>query len=119
MNVAVLGASAKPARYSHQAMKLLAAHGHTVFPVNPAGGVFAGFPVFRCLSVIAEPVNTITVYLSARNSASLRDKILAAVPHRVIFNPGTENSMLAAELKRNGIEVVEGCTLVMLTTNQF
>jgi len=119
MNVAVLGASAKPARYSHQTMKLLAAHGHTVFPVNPAGGDFSGFPVYRCLSAITEPVHTITVYLSAGNSTPLLDKIIAAKPRRVIFNPGAENSMLAADLRQHGIDVVEACTLVMLATNQF
>lgn len=36
MNVAVLGASNKPERYSYQAVKLLAEKGHLVFPVHPA-----------------------------------------------------------------------------------
>jgi hypothetical protein len=35
------------------------------------------------------------------------------------MNPGAENSALAAEAEQAGIEVVEGCTLVMLRTGQF
>jgi hypothetical protein len=35
------------------------------------------------------------------------------------MNPGAENSALAARAEEAGIEVVEGCTLVMLRTGQF
>ena len=35
MNVAVLGASNKPDRYSYKAIKLLQECGHHVFPVHP------------------------------------------------------------------------------------
>jgi len=35
------------------------------------------------------------------------------------MNPGAENHALAAKAKEAGIEVVEGCTLVMLRTGQF
>lgn len=38
---------------------------------------------------------------------------------RVIFNPGTEDVRLEAELKAAGIEPVRGCTLVMLDTDTF
>ena len=36
MNVAVLGASNKPERYSFKAVRLLREMGHTAFPVHPA-----------------------------------------------------------------------------------
>ena len=34
MNVAVVGASNKPERYSYQAVKMLAEHGHRPLPVQ-------------------------------------------------------------------------------------
>jgi len=37
----------------------------------------------------------------------------------VIFNPGTENFELEEFLEKNGIETIEGCTLVMLNTGQY
>lgn len=119
MNVAILGASNKPERYSHQAVILLAQKGHAVFPIHPAIVEIEGHRVFKQLADVPEPLHTITLYLSPRISTGLTDTILAARPARVIFNPGTENPELEERLSRAGIAVVRACTLVMLRTNQF
>ncbi|MDD5483270.1 MAG: CoA-binding protein [Kiritimatiellae bacterium] len=119
MNVVVLGASNKPARYSYQAVKLLAEKGHAVFPVHPAVSEIDGIPVFKRLADIPAPIHTITVYLSPERSAALADEILTARSRRVIFNPGAENADLARRLQQTGVEALNACTLVMLKTNQF
>lgn len=119
MNVAVLGASSKPERYSFKAVNLLAEKGHTVFPVHPAIAEVAGRPVFKRLAGIAVPLDTITVYLAAERSSLLADEVLAARPRRVIFNPGTENPELSQRLATAGVEVLSACTLVLLNTGQF
>jgi len=56
MNVAVLGASNKPARYSYQAVKLLAEKGHAVFPIHPVISEIEGIPVFKRLADITAPI---------------------------------------------------------------
>lgn len=38
---------------------------------------------------------------------------------RIIFNPGTENPTFEEAAKALGMEVVEGCTLVMLATGAY
>lgn len=119
MNVAILGASNKPERYSHQAVILLAQQGHTVFPIHPAIDEIEGHRVFKKLSDVPEPLHTITLYLSPSISTGLADAIVAAKPERVIFNPGTENPALEEQLSQAGIAVVRACTLVLLRTNQF
>jgi len=119
MNVAVLGASDKPERYSYKAVEMLAEKGHAVFPVHPAAASVAGRPVFKRLADIAEPLDTITVYLGAERSSALADEIAAARPRRVIFNPGAENPELFARLQSAGVEAVNACTLVMLRTGRF
>lgn len=119
MNVAVLGASNKPDRYSNQAVRLLAEKGHTVFPVHPALAEIDGHLVFKRLSDIPVPLDTITMYVSPSRSADLAGEILGAAPRRVIFNPGTENPELEARLSEAGIEVPHACTLVLLRTEQF
>ena len=35
------------------------------------------------------------------------------------MNPGAENETLAEKARDHGIEVIEGCTLVMLRTGTF
>jgi predicted CoA-binding protein len=119
MNVAVLGASNKPARYSNQAVLLLSEKGHTVFPVHPALAEIDGHLVFKRLSDIPVPVDTVTMYVSPAHSTGLANEILGAHPRRAIFNPGTENPELEAKLAEGGIDVLHACTLVMLRTDQF
>jgi tRNA (adenine37-N6)-methyltransferase len=119
LTVAVLGASANPERYSHKAVAQLLAHGHTVFPVNPGLSTLLEHKVYATLADLPAPPHTVTLYVGPERSTALADAILAARPRRVIFNPGSENPVLSERLKRNGIEVLDACTLVLLTTGQF
>jgi uncharacterized protein len=119
MNVAVLGASNKPERYSYKAVRLLRETGHTPYPVHPALTEVDGLPVFRSLSAIPAPIDTITVYLSLQNQQPITEELLDSGARRVIFNPGAENPELAEHLRQRGKEVLEACTLVLLNTGQF
>ncbi len=120
MNVAVIGASPKPERYSHQAILRLQEAGHTVFAVTPKRlDSIEGAQVFAAINAIEDPIDTITMYVSAAHSESIADDILAASPDRIIFNPGAENRSLAKMARSQGIETLEACTLVMLSTHQF
>lgn len=119
MNVAVLGASGKPDRYSYKAVMLLREKGHRPLPVHPSLPEVAGIAVYPSLKDITEDIHTISVYLSARNSNRVAGDILESGARRVIFNPGAENADLAAKLKAGNIEPVEACTLVLLKTGQF
>ena len=53
------------------------------------------------------------------NLAEYIDYLLGLKPKRIIFNPGTENDSFMERAAARGIEVVEGCTLVMLQTATF
>jgi len=117
--VAVLGASANPERYSHKAVAQLLAHGHAVFPVNPGLNVLLGLKVFADLADLPAPPHTVTLYVGTERSTALADAILAAHPRRVIFNPGSETPALAERLRRSGIEVLEACTLMLLSIDRF
>jgi len=119
--VVVLGASDNPERYSNQAVHLLLEHGHNVIPVHPVLGTVEGLPVAAELGDISgeEKIDTLTVYVSPTISSELSDAVLALNPGRVIFNPGSENPELIAQLKSKDIPVEEACTLVLLRTAQF
>jgi len=117
--VVVLGASPNPERYSHQAVRLLAEHGHRVIPVHPSAAEIAGMPAVASLSVIKDQVDTLAMYVNPERSAALTEEILALAPRRIIFNPGTENPALAARCRERGMAVSEACTLVLLRTGQF
>ncbi len=118
-NVVVLGASQNPERYSNQAVRLLASFDYRPIPVNPACEEIEGLKCFPSLAEIGEPIHTVSIYLRPALSTPLIDEILTANPQRIIMNPGAENEELAAAASGAGIEVVEGCTLVMLRTGLF
>lgn len=117
--VAVVGVSQKADRYSYRALVALKENGHTVIPVAPAVDTIEGLTVVHSLSEIKEPVDTVTLYVGPGRGEQMIDALINLRPKRVIMNPGTESERLSEKLSAAGIEVVQGCTLVMLSTNQF
>lgn len=117
--VVVLGASPNPDRYSNQAVRDLLAHGHTVLPIHPHAADIHGQPCLKNLQAVEGTVDTVTLYVGAEKSTALMEHILRLKPKRLIFNPGTENPTLEQAAQAQHIETVQGCTLVMLRTNQF
>jgi len=117
--VVVLGASNKPQRYSYMALMLLREKGYPVIPVHPKLENVEGIPVVHKLECIQRPVHTLTLYVGEERSDKLQDAIIQLKPERVIFNPGSESGSLEQRLIAENIEVVHGCTLVMLKTGTF
>jgi uncharacterized protein len=117
--VAILGASPKPDRYAYRAFEMLRQYGHRPIPINPAFAEIQGEKCFPNISDAPKPIDTVTLYLGEARSNPLIDEIIAVKPRRIIMNPGAENFALAEKAEEAGIEVVEGCTLVMLQTGEF
>lgn len=114
----VLGASENTERYSNMAVRSLVAHGEPVVAIGNRAGEVEGVPILTGTPSI-EGVSTVTLYLSSKNQQPLYGYILSLHPERVIFNPGTENPDFESMLKESGVEVIEACTLVMLSTGQY
>lgn len=123
--VLILGASNNPERYSYKALKMLQEYGHQAHLVHPSLNQIEGLPVHSSIeSFIAKTqgspaVDTLTVYVNPQILAAQVNDILTLAPKRVIMNPGTEDAEIAEKLRAQNIEVVFGCTLVMLRTQQF
>ncbi len=117
--VAILGASPKPDRYAYRAFEMLREYGHRPVPINPAFGDILGEKCYPTIGDAPKPIDSVTMYLGAARSNPLIEEIIAAKPRRIIMNPGAENPALAEKAEAAGIEVIEGCTLVMLGTGQF
>lgn len=121
-NTAILGASNKPDRYAYKALKMLEEYNHVVHLVHPIQKEIEGYDVFpnlRALKANHDDIHTLTVYVNPKILESYLDDVLYLAPKRIILNPGTEHSLLQQKFAENNIEVVIGCTLVMLRTNQY
>jgi hypothetical protein len=118
-HVAVLGASAKPLRYSNQATRLLLEKGYSITPIHPKLKSIEGLPVATSLREVRKPVDTLTLYVGPQRLVPLMDQIIELRPERVIFNPGTESKEAMQKLDQAGIHWLEACTLVLLRIGTF
>lgn len=114
----VLGASENPERYSNKAIRMLRKY---KFPVKAIGKKIGRVEDIDIESEKKEyeDIDTVTMYLGEKHQAEYYDYLLTLKPRRIIFNPGAENEELADIAKTNGIEVLEACTLVLLSTGQY
>ncbi len=113
----VIGASTNPARYSYLAVNSLRTHGLEVVALAKREGRVADVKFTTVFP--ADDIHTVTLYVGPQRQPEYYSEIIALKPERVIFNPGTENYEFAKKLESGGIEVLEACTLVMLSTGQF
>lgn len=87
--------------------------------MNPAYDEVLGEKCYPRVSDVPEKIDTVTLYLGKGRSDPLMNEIVDLAPRRIIMNPGAENADLADKARERGIEVIEGCTLVMLRSGQF
>lgn len=114
----VIGASEKPERYSNKAIRKLKQHGHEIAAIGNRSGMVEGIP-FSSERKLYEDIDTVTLYIGPAHQAEYIDYVLSLKPKRIIFNPGTENEDFEHKAKKEGIETMEACTLVLLGTGQY
>ena len=116
----VVGASPNPARFAYLAVHMLLEYGHTIVPIGIKSGEVGGHGIMDLrLGPDIPDIDTITLYLNARNQEQWHDYLIALKPVRIIFNPGTENNKFALKAQSADIETIEACTLVMLRSGTY
>jgi len=118
MKTLVIGASENKTRYSNLAINMLRENGHEVVAIGGKEGKVADVS-FGTENLPFEGVDTISLYLAPEKHTAIQDYLLSLEPRRIIFNPGTENVEMEQIAQKNGIDVLEACTLVLLRTHQF
>lgn len=114
----ILGASANPQRYSYLALDRLRNAGHEVVAIGRRNALVENVQIDTEQKPYPD-VHTVTLYLNPAHQEEYYDYILSLRPQRIIFNPGAENEALRQLAEENGIETLEACTLVLLSTGQY
>lgn len=114
----ILGASDNPERYSYLALTRLRQHGHPVTAIGRKASQVQDVEIETVPHPI-DKLDTVTLYLNPEHQRAYYDYILSLKPRRVIFNPGAENPELETLVSEQGIEAMEACTLVLLSTGQY
>ncbi len=116
----IFGASPNHSRYAYVAAQMLHEKDIPFVPVGIKTGEVFGKKILDLKErPYIEDVDTITMYISAKNQPEWYDYILSLKPKRIVFNPGTQNSELNALAKENQIATVSACSLVMLSSGQY
>ena len=108
--IAMVGASANPARPSFFVLKYLAERGFTMLPINPglAGQAIHGLPVFARLADAPQPIDMVDVFRRSDAAGAVVDEALAlASPPKVIWMQlGVRDHAAAARAEAQGVKVV-------------
>lgn len=115
----VIGASTNPSRFSYKAVEMLTEYGIEVIAIGNKTGFVGQIEIVKEKPNVND-VHTVTLYINPKNQKEYYDYLINVVkPHRIIFNPGTENEELVELARNKSIEVLFHCTLIMLRTGAF
>ena len=109
-SIALVGASANPARPSHHVMAFLLGRGFRVIPVNPglAGQTLLGQRVVARLADLPEPVDLVDIFRQSDAAGGVVDEALALPqpPRFIWMQIGVRDEAAAARAEAVGIVVV-------------
>ncbi len=115
MRVMVIGASSDRSKFGNKAVRAFLRRGHTVLPVNPAGGMIEGLEAFVAVDTPPGPIDVATLYVPPRVAIG----VLAAVGQRgdvreIWLNPGVDSAEVVAAAEGTGIVVRVQCSIVAI-----
>ncbi|MFN3662163.1 CoA-binding protein [Yoonia sp.] len=109
--IALVGASANPARPSHQVAAYLMQQGYRVIPVNPglAGQQLLGETVYASLDDVPEDVDMVDIFRQPDAVPALVDGALARWPdlRTIWMQIGVTHAQAAAVAQAHGVDVVQ------------
>lgn len=110
--VAVIGASADPAKYGNKAVRAYLRQGWKVYPVSPRPEPIEGLKSYPSVRDIPEHVNRATLYLPPKLGMGVLADIAAIKADEFFVNPGAESDELLDAARAAGLEPIVACSIV-------
>ena len=113
--IAIVGMKEDESEDAHRIPRYMQAHGARIIPVNPQIGDVLGERAFEKLSDVDVPIDLVNLFRAPENIPEHTQEILALStrPHAVWMQLGIYHGAAAAELRAEGITVVQDrCIMV-------
>jgi uncharacterized protein len=104
--IAVVGASADPAKPAHRIPRYLQEQGYRILPVNPRGGELLGEPVARSLAEVEGPVDVVDVFRPAAEAPGIAREAVAIGAKVLWLQAGIESQEARQVAEAAGLTVV-------------
>lgn len=116
----IVGATTNPSRYAFAAAAMFDERNLEFILIGIKKGEIFGKEILDLrLKPDLEDIYTITLYIGPSHQEEWMEYLIGLKPKRIIFNPGTENPEFLRRATVAGIETLQECNLVMLSTGQF
>ena len=106
--IVLIGASANPARDSHEVMAFLQRKGHRVIPVNPglAGQTLLGEAVYGRIADVPVKADMVDVFRASEYLSGIVDECIGAAVSAIWTQLGVVDEIAAARARAAGLVVV-------------
>lgn len=106
--IAVVGASPKPERPSHDVMTFLQARGYRILPINPgqAGREILGETVYANLASAPKPVDMVDIFRRSDSVGPVVDEAIAIGARVIWMQIGVVDKHAAERAREAGLTVV-------------
>ncbi len=104
--IAVVGASANPARASNHVASYMKAQGYRVIPVNPNEQTIIGEQVYPSLTAVPGPIDLVDIFRKSEEVLPIVEEAIARGAKAVWMQEGVVNEVAAQRARDAGLAVV-------------
>ncbi len=111
-NIAVVGFSPNPEKDSHTVGAYLIEQGYNVYPIYPTGDEICGRKVYRSLSEISDPIDTVVMFRKGEYASKLFEEVLAKGAKNFWLQLGIRNDAVGDLACERGINYVQDACIM-------
>ncbi|HVF11213.1 MAG TPA: CoA-binding protein, partial [Abditibacteriaceae bacterium] len=113
-SIAIIGASARRAKFGNKAVRAYHEGGYTVYPIHPVHSEVEGLAVYKSVLDVPEPIDVASFYVSPAVGLRVIEDVARQGIGQVILNPGAESAELLRRAAELGIEAIVTCSILAI-----